>query len=276
MAIKIGLHLRNSGPDADRALLRTCARIADELGGIDDLWVFDHVAISPDQAEGSEGHYIDPLAALAFIAGVTERVSIGTRVLILPYRPALPTAKWIASLQALSDGRLRLGIGVGWMGEEFRALGVERSRRGQITDETLDLIDQCFAADEVEANGQPFLFRPRPKKPPIYVGGRAPYALTRAARYGDGWAVQRGDPESLREPAAELQRLFEEAGKPRPEIIVPIGASADEIPGLNDRIAQYEEIGATRIAINARYATVDEFRRIAEGAARLGKDIGNS
>lgn len=270
MAIKIGLHLRNSGPHATRALLRACARIADELSAIDDLWVFDHLAIPPDQAEGSDGIYLDPLATLAFVAGVTERISIGTRVLILPYRAALPTAKWIASIQALSDGRLRLGVGIGWMAEEFTALGIERSRRGEIADDTLALIDRCFSADEVEANGQRFLFRPRPKKPPIYVGGRAPYALARAVRYGDGWAVPAGDPETLREPVANLRRLFEEAGKLEPEVIVPISGSAEEIAGLKDRINRYEAIGATRIAINARYATAEEFRAIAEQVARLG------
>ena len=138
--MKIGLHIRNSGSFATRVMLRDCARIADGLPSIDDLWVFDHLAIPPDQSEGSEGIYVDPLATLAFLAGVTERISLGTRVLILPYRPALPTAKWIASVQELSDGRMRLGIGVGWMTEEFNAVEVPRSRRGEITDQTLDVI----------------------------------------------------------------------------------------------------------------------------------------
>ena len=113
--MKIGLHIRNSGRFATGDLIRDCAQIADANTAIDDLWVYDHIAIPPDEAEGSEGYYLDPLATLAFLAAVTERVKIGTRVLILPYRAALPTAKWIASLQVLSGGRLQLGVGVGWM-----------------------------------------------------------------------------------------------------------------------------------------------------------------
>lgn len=267
--MKIGLHLRNSGPFATRDMLRNCARIADSLPSLDDLWVFDHVAIPPDEAEGSDGIYVDPLATLAFLAGVTERISIGTRVLILPYRPPLPTAKWIASVQELSGGRLRLGVGVGWMTQEFNALGILRSRRGQITDETLEVIHRCFAADEVELNGENFLFRPRPTIPPIYVGGTAPHALQRAARYGDGWAVPSGKPEELQAPLTELKRLFAEAGKGDPEVLVPLSAAAEEIGRLKDKISALAEIGATRIAIVARYESVDAFQRIAEASAQL-------
>ena len=92
-------------------------------------------------------------------------------MLILPYRPALPTAKAIATVQELSGGRLRLGVGVGWMEAEFRALGVPRARRGRDTDETLAFLKRCFEADVVRANEQDFLFLPRPPRPPIYVGG---------------------------------------------------------------------------------------------------------
>lgn len=174
--MKIGLHIRNSGRFATRDMIRRCAQIADANTAIDDLWVYDHIAIPPDEAAGSEGYYLDPLATLAFLAAVTERVKIGTRVLILPYRAALPTAKWIASIQQLSGGRLQLGAGVGWMEAEFRALGVDRSRRGSITDETLAFIKGCFDAkeDEVTANGQKFLFRPNPKSHLFMWAARPP------------------------------------------------------------------------------------------------------
>src|SRR5256712_4198305 len=134
--MKLGLYLRNMGPQSTRATLLECARAA-EAAGIDDLWVADHIAIPPDDAEGSGGRYLDPLATLAFLAGATTRIGLGTGVLVLPYRPALPTAKWVATIQELSGGRLLFGVGVGWMPAEFRALGVERSRRGKIADTTL-------------------------------------------------------------------------------------------------------------------------------------------
>src|SRR2546428_1800155 len=155
--MKLGLYLRNMGPQSTRATLLECARAAD-AAGIDDLWVADHIAIPPDDAEGSGGRYLDPLATLAVLAGATTRIGLGTGVLVLPYRPALATAKWVATIQELSAGRLRLGVGVGWMEAEFRALGVAKARRGAIADATLEFLHRCFAADEVEAHGQRFLF----------------------------------------------------------------------------------------------------------------------
>lgn len=271
--MKIGLHIRNSGPFATREMIRDCARIADANPAIDDLWVYDHLAIPPDEAEGSDGYYVDPLAALSFIAAVTERIAIGTRVLILPYRPALPTAKWIASVQQLSSGRLQVGVGVGWMEAEFRALGIDRAQRGRVTDETLAFINGCFAAedDAMTAHGQTFLFRPNPAKPPIYVGGQAPHALARAVRYGDGWAVPSGGPDDLREPIADLRRMFEDAGKPPPEILVPLKfpATGLDAVGLGDCIGALGDIGVTRISMGAAYETAEQFRDIAEFVAEL-------
>jgi len=124
--MKIGMYLRNMGPQSTTETIVACARAA-EQAGIDDLWVADHIAIPPDDAEGSNGRYLDPLATLAFLAGVTQRVGLGTGVLVLPYRPALATAKWIATIQELSGGRLLLGVGAGWMEAEFRAVGVPRT-----------------------------------------------------------------------------------------------------------------------------------------------------
>lgn len=267
--MKFGLHIRNSGPFATRDILADCARIADAETAIDDLWVFDHVAIPPNQAEGSEGIYIDPLATLAFLAGVTERIGLGTRVLILPYRPPLPTAKWIASVQELSGGRMRVGIGVGWMEEEFRALAVDRSRRGKITDETLAAIHQCFEADEVELEGQHFLFRPRPTRPPIYVGGAAPQAVHRAVKFGDGWAVQSADTKNLGDSIAKLRSMFKDAEKGVPEIVVPLAPGIDDFASLADRVKNLSDLGVTRIPLVVRYEDVDTFRRFVDATANL-------
>lgn len=265
--MQIGMQLPNKGPEAGRALIAECARIADKLP-IDDVWVFDHVAVPPDNSRGSDGFYIEPLATLAFVAGVTERVSIGTRVLILPYRNPYLIAKWAASLQALSEGRLRLGCGVGWMEAEFQVLGVDRTRRGALTDKALETIHACFAADEIELNGARVLFRPRPARPPIYVGGAPPHALARAARYAEGWMPgASADPDALATPIAELRRLFAEAGKGMPEVCVsgtlPGGAAA-----ARDHLARLEAIGVTRFALTAPYTTAAEFGRLAKGLAK--------
>jgi probable F420-dependent oxidoreductase len=261
--MRVGMFLRNSGPNSTRATIMACARAADTLG-LDDLWVLDHVAIPPDEAEGSGGRYVDPLATLAFAAGITERVRLGASVLIAPYRPPLPTAKWLASIQELSNGRLCAGFGVGWMAAEFQALGVDRRRRGIITDETLRVIVACFASDEVEINGQRFLFNPRPPCPPILIGGAAANAFRRVVEFGQGWMPNDLDPDKLRGPAEELKTQMRAAGKPDPEIIPLSALPLDDTAEAADRIAAYADAGATGIDHPGRYADVDEFSRNVE------------
>src|SRR5258708_2781806 len=99
------------------------------------------------------------------------------------------------------------------MEAEFRAVGVDRRRRGAITDQTLAFLHRCFGSDTVEANGQPFLFRPRPPRPPIFVGGAAPHAFRRAAQFGDGWMPMGGDPAALAPLIEQLRRQMAAAGK---------------------------------------------------------------
>lgn len=263
--MRIGLYLRNMGPAATAPLLRACATAAEDAG-IDDLWVADHVAIPPEESEGSEGRYLDPLATLAFLAAATRRVGLGTGVLVLPYRPPLLTAKWVASIQELSAGRMLLGVAPGWMEAEFRALGVPRARRGALADETLAFLHTCFAAedDEVEAHGQRFLFRPRPSRPPIFVGGAGPHALRRVLRFGEGWMPTGRDPEKLRAPIAELRERAAEAGRPAPEVVLLSSLPLDEGPAAAvDRACAFQEIGVTRLVHAQRYRQEGEVRDIA-------------
>jgi probable F420-dependent oxidoreductase len=267
--MKLGLALRNMGPQSEPDLLVACARAAEDEG-VDDLWVADHVAIPPDDAEGSNGRYLDPLATLATLSGVTRRIGLGTAVLNLPYRPALPTAKWVATIQELSRGRLLLGVGLGWMAPEFRALGVPRSARARLADETLELLRRCFAADEVTEHGQTFLFRPRPPAPPIFVGGAPPHALARAVRFGDGWMPMGDDAAQLAPAVAELQRRAREAGRPPLEVacLAPLRMGEPAERGA-DRLRALRDAGVTRvIGAIGRYPDAEAFRR---AAARLGE-----
>ena len=266
--MKIGVYLRNMGPHASRENLRACARTADE-SPIDDLWVFDHLAIPPEDSEGSGGLYVEPLATLAFVAGVTERIRIGTGVLVLPYRPALLTAKWAASIQLLAGNRLMLGVGVGWMAAEFRALGVPRTQRGALTDEALEILHRCFAADEVEVNGQRFLFLPRPQRPSVFVGGSGAHAWRRAVHLADGWMPGNVDAQALEGPMRELRAVADEAGKPMPEVVVAGRIGSDEPRRASERLARLAELGVTRFAFNDRYSNADDFSRYAERIARV-------
>ena len=248
------------GPQSSRETFLACARAAEDAD-FDDVWVQDHIAIPPDDAEGSGGRYLDPLGALAFLAGATSRIGLGTGVINLPYRAPLPTAKVIATLQELSGGRLLLGIGAGWMEPEFRALGVPRAERGRRTDETLEFFNRCFADDVVEANGQKFLFLPRPPRPPIYVGGAAPHALVRAARFGEGWMPMAANAESLRAPIAELRERFAAAGKGAPAIVVLTGVSRKDPSAAAASARSFADVGATHLVLGERYTDADEFRR---------------
>jgi probable F420-dependent oxidoreductase len=251
------------GPQSSVEILAGCARAADQ-GRLDDVWVADHMAIPPDDAEGSGGRYLDPLAVLAWLAGCTERIGLGTGVLVLPYRPALPTAKWIATIQELSGERLRLGVGVGWMKAEFRALGVPREQRGRISDDTLAFLNRCFASDEVSRNQQPFLFRPRPARPPIYVGGAAPQAIERAIRYGDGWMPMGGDPAELAPRIRELRERAEAAERPAPEVVLMTSLPLGDPQEAADRACALAAVGVTQIVHGWRYAGPDEFQRHVE------------
>ncbi len=273
--MEIGIVLRNMGPASAPGIVVGGARLADELG-IESLWVTDHIAIPPDDAEGSGGRYLDPLATLAHLAGATERIRLGTGVLILPYRPIVPIARQIATIQELSGGRLLLGVGAGWMRAEFAALGVDRRRRGALTDEALDFLRRAFDSgpeDVVETHGQPWLFRPNPERPRIYVGGAPPHALARAVAFGDGWMPMGADPEVLEPAIRELRERAAEAGAPEPEVVclggVPLGDRTQAI----DRLGALAAIGVTRFVQGHRDTDLDAFRRTAEAVAGLAAEI---
>jgi probable F420-dependent oxidoreductase len=257
------------GPASAPETVLAAARAADAVPGIADLWVTDHIAIPPDDAEGSGGRYLDPLATLATLAGATSRVGLGTAVLVLPYRPALPTAKWVATIQELSGGRLRLGVGVGWMAPEFRAVGADYRRRGRITDDTLGFLARCFADDVVEANGQRFYFRPRPARPPLFIGGAPAHAFPRILAHRAGWMPMGLTSDALRAPAGELREAAANAGLPAPPIVVLGMIPRREMAAARDALAAYAAAGATQVVHAERYARLDEFHRICDDLARI-------
>ena len=263
--IRLGIALRSMGPQSRPSTFVACAHRAEDAG-LDDVWVQDHLAIPPDDAQGSGGRYLDPLSSLAFLAAATSRIGLGTGVLNLPYRAALPTAKTIATVQELSAGRLLLGVGLGWMEAEFRALAIPRAQRGKRCDETLEFLHRCFAADLVEANGQEFLFLPRPQRPPIYIGGSAPHALSRAVRWGDGWMPMPMEPLQLAIAIRELRERFAAAGRDEPQIVVLSGFKGKEPAAAADRARALADAGATHIVFTERYDDESDFARAVDFA----------
>ena len=262
---RIGIQVRTQGPQSTRDMIIDCAAAA-EQNGFEELYVVDHIAIPPDDLEGSDGRYLDPLSVLSFLAGLTEQIELCTGVLVMPYRPILPTAKVIATAQELSGNRLKLGVGVGWMESEFKALGIDRARRGRIFDEGLEFIQRAFASDQISHNDQEFMFLPRPVKPPILIGGTPPYAFDRAVKFGDGWIPMAGkNLEKFRNPISELQERFANAGRGKPQVAIFTRLAFEEPAIMAGQIQEMIDIGVSSIIHGGvRYRDASEFSDIAE------------
>ena len=308
MPATFGCSLPSRGPLASPQALRALAQRAEELG-FDSAWVSDHIILprqvesfypySPDgtPAFSPDQPYYDPLSTLNFLAGCTHRLRLGTHVLIIPYRSPVLAAKMIATLDTLSEGRVTLGVGVGWMAEEFQALGLDTfAERGAVTDEYLRLFKELWTADNPEFHGRygqvsgaGFLPKPVQKPhPPLWIGGHTGPALRRAAALGDGWmpiglrppAVL--EPEELAGKIAQLRRLTVRAGRPE-DAVVPCfstdvvfdrqpGPQRPLMRGLPEQIAadlrQYQDIGVRNFIIgfrvdsaNAQQEAMEQFSR---------------
>ena len=274
MPTTFGTSMPSRGDMASPANLRTLAQRAESLG-FDSAWVSDHIILPrsvdsfyPYAANGvatfrPDEDYYEPLAALNFLAGCTQKIRLGTHVLILPYRNPVLTAKMISTLDVLSEGRFILGAGVGWMEEEFKALGLDTfAQRGAVTDEYIQLFKELWTKDNPEFQGENYQllesgFQPKPVQkphPPIWIGGHTNPAIRRAAKYGDGWmpiglrppAIL--EPEELAEKIARLRRLTMEAGRPEDAVSLcfSTGVTFDDSPGATRRMmsGRAEQIAA--------------------------------
>lgn len=214
----VGMALPNLGQHQSSAAMVTLARAAESLG-LASLWTSEHIVVPPQMFDPF-GDTLDSLTTLGYVAAATERVRLGTSVLILPLHEPVLLAKQAATLHALSGGRLQLGVGVGWIAEEFGLMGADFERRGEVADRHLSVLRHLLAADPAVADVVPpgllgLRFAPRIETPlPILVGGHASSALRRAASLGDGWHGVWLEPEDLpsvcqrhpwSEPARRLQ-----------------------------------------------------------------------
>jgi probable F420-dependent oxidoreductase len=169
--------------------------VAAEAAGFDAVFVTDHPIPSPDFDRVGGHHSFDPFVTLAFVAGVTSRLRLLTFLTVLPYRNPFVTAKAVATLDLVSGGRAVFGCGVGYMREEFEALGVDFDARNDLADEAIDAMKQAWTGRPVHLKGQNFLADgnvalPRPVQdphPPIWVGGNSHRAIRRAVEQGDAW-----------------------------------------------------------------------------------------
>ena len=214
-AVRLGLAFANTGPFAEPDGLISLATAAEDAG-IESVWTVEHVIWPSDydsrypysssgKMPGDRTTSIpDPLVWLSFVAARTTRLTLGTGIVILPERNPVVFAKEVATLDALSGGRLQLGIGVGWLEEEFDAIGVPWERRGARTDDHVAAMRALWAGDEADFDGEFTSFtnvssNPKPARGavPIVVGGHSDAAARRAGRLGDGFFPGKGSPEEL-------------------------------------------------------------------------------
>jgi probable F420-dependent oxidoreductase len=216
-----------AGATEVRQIAEACDR-----GGFFYVSVCDHVCVPRERAAAMSTTWYDAVAALGFLAAATTRVRLLSYVFIAAYRHPLATAKAFATLDALSGGRVILGLGAGHLEGEFATLGVDFTRRGKLLDEAIDAVTAAFLAEYPVHAGPTWTIhdvglRPRPvqqPRPPIWVGGSTPAALRRAAARGDGWLPQ-GTPRA--EISAQIKYLKEQRARLRGDAPIEIGMNSD-------------------------------------------------
>jgi probable F420-dependent oxidoreductase len=213
--VRLGVNVPNFGPATTVEVLERWAHVAEGLG-FDLLMMSDHVLVTPDVAQRYPGPFHDPFTTLAWLAGRTSRIRLGTTVLIMPYRQPALTAQMAASLHRLSGGRFVLGVGVGWAQREFEALGVPFTRRGRLTDEHLDEMHQIWGGgvEGVEAA----LTAHELPGPPVWIGGNSDAALRRAVVSGTGWHPLGFTMDWVTGAVARLAEFADEAGRAMPTL----------------------------------------------------------
>ena len=303
--MKVGLQINTftwpGGPEAIGPTLARVVRDADELG-FDSIWVMDHFfqirGGGPPEAPMLEGQ-----TALGFLAAHTERARLGLMVGGVHYRAPGLWIKATTTLDVLSGGRLEVGLGAGWLVEEFDVLGAPFAVRGEVLDEHIATFRACWTEDRPSFAGThtsfpPLRFEPRPVRPggpPLTIGGFGPAALRRAAGV-DGWQPVNLTPEELVEPVAELRRLRAEAGRASPpEVLLRCVAEVDDaatpdpdrpLVGPPDAVVagihRYAEVGVTALLVapalgqpvGANLATMQ--RLAAEVFPKLGAPVSRS
>jgi probable F420-dependent oxidoreductase len=259
--MKLGVFLPISGRAASRETLMEAAQQAETLG-FDSVWTADRIIIPWEiktpypYASGErfivppDRPFFEPLTCLAFLAGCTTKIALGMSVLVLPYRHPLYWAKIATTIDHLSRGRLILGVGVGWMVEEFEALGAAFKARGALSDEQLKILDSLWKKEKASFAGRYYNFReiafePKPfQRPriPIWVGGEGDRAQRRAALYGDAWFPYfvRITPRELAARFENVKRWAAEAKRDPSQIhfacCLPIELSLKPVPQEEDRL----------------------------------------
>jgi probable F420-dependent oxidoreductase len=279
--VELGVFLPVSGRAAGPDVLTDAAQSA-ERQGWDAVWSADRVvtpwkiATEYPYAEDAafivppDRPFLDSMTCLAYLAGRTERIRLGISVLVLPYRHPLYWSRVAASVDLLAGGRLIMGVGVGWMREEFEAQNVPFEARGRLTDEQLEIVARLMSEDSISYEGEHYRFHDLsfvPKRRlPIWVGGEGKAARRRSARYGDAWFPYyvRVSPDELRRRHEEVRRMASEFGRDPDSVALtacaavqltpePVAQEPDRLRGTPEQVVEaiqeYERAGVEHLAL---------------------------
>jgi probable F420-dependent oxidoreductase len=271
----------NTGPFGQPEGLTHLAQTAEQVG-VESLWTVEHVVVplgyestypySPNgKMPGSEEAPIpDPFVWLSYVAAVTKEIKLATGIIILPQRHPFYVAKESATLDVLSGGRFMLGVGIGWLEEEFKGLKVPFESRAANTDESINALRSLWSKGASEFKGDHYAWPPVESNPkpvsgsvPIVIGGHSKAAARRAARLGDGFFPAR--PDKLDECLAELQAECARIGRDPKEIEITTGS----VPTL-DEVKRLEDMGVSRFTVAPPGYTTDA---VSAGLEKLGNDL---
>src|SRR6516162_1412578 len=272
--MELGVAIPHTGPGATPAHVRAVCERAESLG-IGCLWAVDHVLIphhtdSPyvlgrrpaRLADGAIAAQLAPnfeqLTTLSWVAGFTERIGLGTSVTVLTNRHAVLHARQLATLDLLSGGRLRVGVGVGWVREEAQAAGMAWDQRGRRSEEHIALLRHlwCAEGELVEFHGEfhdlPAVHvdpRPIQRPIPLYVGGHSEVALDRAGRIGDGWIAAPMSPARVAERWARVHQAAERAGRNPSDLVLIACEAAEHVKDRSALLAEYAAVGVDHLQV---------------------------
>jgi probable F420-dependent oxidoreductase len=279
--VRIGALVPNSGAlPLEVGIPTMAARL--EAAGFESLWVSDHIVLPasieshyPFAADGratwpSTTPYVDALIALALMAAATERAALGTAVLVLPLRHPVVFAKQAASIDVASGGRLRLGVGAGWLREEFEALNVPFEDRGRRLVEWMEIARDCWTGTPAARSSERYtlpegvLCLPTPTRPiPFLMGGHSPTALRRAGRLAAGWLAQQSlselDPDALATGADAMRAAAEEAGRDPDDtrVVLRLVDSAGRAGEIAAALPALASAGVDEIVVNVDWEDED-------------------
>jgi probable F420-dependent oxidoreductase len=271
-----------TGVTADPAWIAGFAQHA-EACGFESIYVAEHVVVVPGYASrypyAESGRMPlpddvaipDPLDLLAFLAGVTSRIRLGTGILVLPEHHPVQLAKRVSTIDQLSGGRVTLGVGVGWMREELEAMGVDPTTRGARTDECIDAVLALWRDEQASFQGTHFSFsgvcsNPKPLQRradgtpgvPIHIGGHSAAAARRAGRMADGFHPLGLAGDLLDERLAQLREAAETAGRDPSSVELSLGGVLDQLD--EERISVAAAAGAHRLVLGTRESDLDKLK----------------